>query len=163
MTDPIQNTLQHTAEDVLEKLAFMFSFPEDQEEPMNYESAVAASVSFSGPFNGKLIMTVSKEILPELAGNMLGIEDNTTTEQQYDALRELINVVCGNLLPAIAGKESVFNVNAPLIITDSNFVINENKDSKPVSVAKMTIEDEPCEIFLFAEGEIPVSSEQAES
>ncbi len=85
---------------------------------ITYDSAVAASVSFAGPFSGNLIMVVSGQILPELTGNMLGVDDNaeTTLEQRHDALKELINVICGNLLPTIAGKHSIFNVNAPVIL-----------------------------------------------
>jgi CheY-specific phosphatase CheX len=148
MSDPIKQRLHRVAEEILEKLAFMFSFPEDDRDETDYESALAASVSFTGPFSGALVMVVSDQILPELTGNMLGIDDDegTSLEQRHDALKELINVICGNLLPAIAGKHSIFHVNAPTILPEGTKITN---DDKPVSVARLSIEDEPCDILLF--------------
>jgi len=150
MDEQIKKRLHRVAEEILEKLAFMFSFPEDEGGEINYDAVVAASVSFAGPFSGNLIMVVSEQILPELTGNMLGLDDKdeTTLEQRHDALKELINVICGNLLPTIAGKHSIFNVNAPVILPGgTNF--SSDDGNKPVSAVRLSIEDEPCNILLF--------------
>jgi len=151
-TEQIKETLYSVAEEVLEKLAFIFSFPEEEREPMNYSDALIARVSFTGPFRGTLTMAVSTEVIPEIAGNMLGLEDNldATTEQQYDALKELINVICGNLLPAIAGKQTVFNVEAPNIISADDIMIGEDAP-KPSSVAKLDMDDGQCDLTLYIE------------
>ena len=76
------------------------------------------AVPFSGPSNGVLLLNADERLLPELAGNMLGLEDGVAAsrEQQEDALKELANVVCGNLLPAIAGKHPVFHIGAPYVV-----------------------------------------------
>ncbi len=151
-TEQIKETLYSVAEEVLEKLAFIFSFPEEERELMDYNDAVIARVSFKGPFMGTLTMAVSADAIPEIAGNMLGLEDNfdATTEQQYDALKELINVICGNLLPAIAGKQTVFNVEAPNIISADDVMISEDTP-KPASVAKLDMDDGQCDLMLYLE------------
>lgn len=156
MNEDMKETLYNVAEDVLEKLAFIFSFPEDERETIDYSSATGARVSFSGPFTGTLIMAVSGEALPELAGNMLGLddEDETTPEQQQDALKELINVVCGNLLPAISGKQSVFNVNPPEIISQEDPVITDD-GPQPTTIAKMDLDDGQCDLLLFVDEQPP--------
>lgn len=154
MSEELKETLYSVTEDVLEKLAFVFSFPEDEREPTDYGSAMSARVSFAGPFTGTLVMAVAREALPELTGNMLGLDDGeeTTREQQQDALKELINVVCGNLLPSISGKESVFNVNPPEIMDPEDPIIPE--DAEPTAIAKMDLDEGECDILLFVDGEL---------
>jgi CheY-specific phosphatase CheX len=156
MTEKVKEILYGVAEDIFEKLAFIFSFREEERGDMDYADAMAAGVSFSGQFEGRLVMVVSTDMLPELAGNMLGLDDveDTTPEQQQDALKELINVVCGNLLPEIAGKEIVFNVDAPRIIPDPSAV---GRSATPVAVARLALEEGQCDILFFIDGEIPAA------
>lgn len=156
MKQQIKETLYRVAEDILEKLAFIFSFPEEERESIDYDSAVAARVSFRGPFTGTLVMVVSDQILPELAGNMLGLDDGevSTLDQQHDALKELINVICGNLLPAVAGKQSIFNVDAPEIISKDEPILSGDGPD-PVAIARMDLDDQQCDLLFFTDGEIP--------
>lgn len=153
MENQIENSLFRVSTEVLEKLAFMFSFPEEDPEEIAPETQVVASVDFSGPVNGRLVLGVSTNILPELSSNMLGIDDEPTAEEQFDALKELLNVICGNLLPVIAGKKIVFNVEAPVVHQQGDMGIPENMP-KAASV-RLDIEDEPCDISLFMDGDIP--------
>lgn len=74
---------------------------------------VAVSVSFNGPLSGRLVLRASSEILPGVAENMLGADGEYPLAVQRDALGELANVICGNLLPMIGGAESVFVLSAP--------------------------------------------------
>ncbi len=151
MSDPVQakEKLYQVAEDIMEKLAFIFSFREEERGAMDDTDSIAALVSFSGKFDGKLIMVVSEEVLPELAGNMLGLDDpgETTEEQRHDALKELINVICGNLLPEIAGKEIVFNVAAPTIFTDAGDLVAGA--GTPTASARLALEEGPCDILFY--------------
>lgn len=155
MIQAINDILYRIAEEVLEKIAFIFSFPESGRDPIAFEDAVVASVSFSGVFDGSLLMAVSHQVLPELTGNMLGIDmdEQTSIEEQHDALKELINVICGNLLPAIAGKQIIFNVETPRIISASSA---SRFEGDPEAIAKLSIEDNGhCDILFYVTGEIP--------
>ncbi|GBC60040.1 hypothetical protein DENIS_0982 [Desulfonema ishimotonii] len=156
MKHPIEKVLYSVADEVLGKLAFIFSFPEHERAPMNTADAVAASVSFKGPFDGNLTMFISGAVLPELTGNMLGVDDASTTEaQQFDALRELINVICGNLLPRIAGKRSVFNVSSPRIISRKPGSPESYDEESLISMARLTLEEGECDLCLFVRGRLP--------
>ncbi|MDP7287703.1 MAG: chemotaxis protein CheX [Phycisphaerae bacterium] len=112
------NELYQVAAGTLESLAMMFLVSED-EAPITdaSKSDQIVSVTFDGPFSGRLTISVSESMLGELAANMLGVmgADETTTDQRHDALRELANVVCGNLLPKLAGVDPVFNVHQPAL------------------------------------------------
>lgn len=113
----------HTAElsrvftDVLEQLAFMFADPPEDELPPAEEGLARASMTFHGPFSGELTLTVPREMAPVLAANVLGLEpdDELVLQAPYDALKELLNVTCGNVLTAIAGDEPIFDLSVPAI------------------------------------------------
>lgn len=74
---------------------------------------VAMAVTFSGPLNGRLVLKATAHILPAIAENMLGSEAVDGIAVQRDALGELANVMCGNLLPLIGGAQAVFVLSAP--------------------------------------------------
>lgn len=74
---------------------------------------VAVSVSFNGPLSGRLVLRASSDILPGIAENMLGADGKYPFAVQRDALGELANVICGNVLPMIGGAQAVFVLSAP--------------------------------------------------
>jgi len=159
MRERINHILSRVTEEIFEKLAFMFSFPEEGFEAEIESSAagppVVTEVFFKGPFSGRLVMSLSPRLLPELAGNMLGADDNETTtpDQRYDALKELINVICGNLLPEIAGKQAIFNVDTPKIIDPDGTA--PAADETLLGETGLLVEDEKCELRLYGIGGIP--------
>lgn len=151
-TKQIEQILWQVAEEVMGKLAFLFSYPDEEYGAELPDTAVTACVSFKGPFDGELELLVSLEILPELAGNMLGIDDSDTVTEadQYDAIKELVNVICGNLLPEIAGRQAIFKVGVPRICEKSR-----SRGEKPLAGIRMMVEEERCEIRLWVQGQIP--------
>lgn len=155
MNEQLNKILYEVAADTLKKLAFIFSFPEDELDGMTLESSVAARVSFTGPFSGTLVLKMSAQVLLELSANMLGVdEEEMTPDQQHDALKETINVICGNILPAIGGKEAVFNIDVPGIIGEGESEMDVDA-TKAESIVRLSIDDEQCDLLLFIDGEIP--------
>lgn len=152
MAEQIREALSQVAVETFEKLAFMFAFPGDEEPGQQIEELVSASVVFSGPFSGQIIIHISKAVLPELAANMLGLDDESdvTVDQQYDALKEALNVVCGNLLPVIAGRQHIFNMKMPRILPQ-----DEIPQSEPVSRVRLEFDEGECKIAMYVDGGIP--------
>ncbi len=94
-----------------EGLAFAFPsahMPEREEE--EFEAAVG--VDFHGSFDGRLVLAVSGTVLRTLATNMLG-GDEADEAATLDALGELGNVVCGNVLTRVAGRDRTFLLDPP--------------------------------------------------
>ena len=153
MDEQLEKTLSNIAIETFEKLAFLFAFPAEEADPGQPDSMVTASVSFAGSFSGLLIMKVSAESLPELAANMLGVDEDeeTTSDQQHDALKETLNVICGNLLPEIAERQEVFNIGSPQIVAVEQ-TIERNYDRSSTYNARLVLEDGPCELLLFIDG-----------
>jgi CheY-specific phosphatase CheX len=75
-------------------------------------------VAFDGPLGGTLTLRVSEDVARALAENMLGLdalEDAGAAGDRLlcDALGEVANVICGNVLPELAGRSAVFHLGAP--------------------------------------------------
>ena len=119
--------LRQSAEETFANLAFMFITEDAPDGSEPKPPWLAVTLSFSGPLNGRLSMRVSSEVPAPLAANMLGLADDEspTAEQQQDALRELLNVICGNMLPILAGSDEVFDVGAPNIVDASELEMND--------------------------------------
>lgn len=95
-----------------EELGFLFPTPVADLPPA---AGRLATVRFHGAVTGRMELCVSDSLLPVLAANMLGISESPVQVLQDDALRELSNVVCGNVMPAVAGVEAVVHLDAPVL------------------------------------------------
>ena len=62
-----------------------------------------------------------------------------------------INVICGNLLPAISGNQVIFHIDVPEIVGKEN-----NIEEKAEALAKLSVDDEQCECYLFVDGDLPL-------
>jgi CheY-specific phosphatase CheX len=148
MNKPLHETLRRIAEDMFESLAFLLLLPDD-EPALSPASAVTARIDFEGPRRGALFLSVSGEMLPELAANMLGRMDQTPTpDEQIDALKELLNVVCGNFLPQFAGAEPLFNVYPARVLSDGGIPADLETFSKEAA-ATLTLDAGVAQLALF--------------
>ena len=105
------------AAETMEGLALLSLVPAEESPPTGAGDWPAARVRFSGFGRGTLVVSAPRSMLDPLAANMLGLDDASaaSAEQRDDALKELANVVCGNLLPALAGATPVFHIEAPVL------------------------------------------------
>ena len=102
--------------DVLEKLAFMFAEPTPKEElPRSVPASVQARMTFSGDLAGSLALTVPEAMCTDIAANVLGMDagDESVLGRTHDALKEVLNVVCGYTLTAIGGEAALVDLSVP--------------------------------------------------
>jgi len=114
-----QELLESAFVEVLEKFAFMFGEPVSPSDltPPN-DPFWQASIGFSGPQKGLLQVAAASSFCVQLAANVLGIDLKCMTpEAGADAFKELLNVVCGELLEKMAGTDVVFNLTIPQVET----------------------------------------------
>jgi len=116
--NPTEQAMRGVVEETFAALAFMFPLDAEGSAAVDPGTMERAVVEFSGPFRGALLISASAEMLEPLAANMLGLEDGvcSSREQRRDAFKELLNVICGNLLPVIASPRQVFDVNEPRLL-----------------------------------------------
>jgi len=156
MEQQLKSILTSVTNDTLEKLAFLFAFADEERVNDSPDPAVVGRVDFHGYFDGFLLMRISDSVIPELASNMLGLDDDAqiAKAQQQDALKELLNVICGNALPAIAGDQVEFNIAAPEILSSMDSAHLNQKD-KPACIVRLMLEEGSCDLYFFIEGEFP--------
>lgn len=148
MSSKLERTLYRAAALTFEELAFMMVLPET-EEPQPWPAAdAAASVEFGGPFGGRLVVRVTEELLPTIAANMLGEDEVPSAQQQHDALGEIANVICGNVLPGIAGSSAVFHIGAPCT-GETAHVSAEGAGSSPAAQVHVAFEQGEAHLSLF--------------
>ncbi|GAB4242982.1 MAG: hypothetical protein Kow00109_18740 [Acidobacteriota bacterium] len=114
METNLESILTRSVVRTFEELAFLLVDEELDPVQADAEPAAAARVCFAGPHRGELILCVyGPTVLAAAAQNMLGEFEAPSREVQMDAMKELANVVCGNLLPLWAGEEAVFDLTPP--------------------------------------------------
>jgi len=118
MTLDVEPVLEKVFYRVLEEYAFMFGEvleePEPPEVPGPY---LQAQMEFVGPFAGSIALSTPEAFCTHLAANVLGLDpdDAETGNGAADSLKELLNVICGNLLPDLAGDDPVFDLTVPRV------------------------------------------------
>ncbi len=145
MSRSLEKALYRAAALTFEELGFMLPSPDLEQEQLDARPKIAVTVKFQGYFKGEIIVLLCGELLPVMASNMLGEASSPSAEQQHDALREVANVICGNMLPLIAGTKPVFDVNLPLVITDLAML----PSIQPVASAQLGIENGRAEMRLY--------------
>lgn len=134
MHEEIETAVFESAVRVFETSAFMSVYPwEDGNElPM---PDIAATMTFKGHSNGSLTLQLVTRVLDMLAENMLGEppEGEDADEKRQDALKEVLNMICGNFLTQWAGENPVFELSPPTIV-DINAPVSTEGSAAPVSV-----------------------------
>ncbi|MBI9017978.1 MAG: chemotaxis protein CheX [Phycisphaerae bacterium] len=114
-TNELTTILTDSLSQALETMAFMVAMPMEDELP-EPENSLQATMQFQGPQSGRLEMTAPVEWVEMFAANVMGIEpdDPDTEEKSVDAFKELLNTICGVLLPRLAEDPAdIFNVTIP--------------------------------------------------
>jgi hypothetical protein len=154
-----EQLIVQVAQDILETLAFLSTRP--VEEVADVKGARAAvGVEYAGPYAGIMLLDLPAEVLPELAANMLGVDlgEEGEEKQRQDALGELGNVLCGNLLGQANGTEAVFNLKAPQPLTPEQ--IGEWRGRGSALSAKIGLAQGWCEIVLVRFQPVPAVPEE---
>ncbi len=102
---------------ILEEAAFIFTdelSPEDRPHVDSWK-ADGVRLDFKGNPSGHLHMWASDGFAVYAASNMLGIDPDAehAKEKGMDALKEILNMVVGNLITELYGESPVFDLGLP--------------------------------------------------
>jgi len=149
-----ENLLRDTFSVVIEKLAFMFVEEAEEEKSIETDSKfLKARMTFNGAMAGAFTLVVSEKMCSDIAANILGIDsvNKIGKAKMRDALKEVLNVVCGNFLTALAGDKSVFELSLPVVSE-----INE-KSKKTLlnerNALELIIDNRPVLLHFFLENQ----------
>ncbi|MBD3243365.1 MAG: hypothetical protein GF331_22435 [Chitinivibrionales bacterium] len=102
---------------VLEKMAFMFAEPmhPPYEAPDTADAYMRVSMRFGGVLRGDMDLALPETICAEIAANMVGRADDAAdaSTQTVDAVKEVLNVTCGQVLTDLAGDRPMFELSIP--------------------------------------------------
>jgi len=98
-------------------------FPSDAltDEQRQLPFTAGVSVRFYGPKSGRLEVRTSARVGPALTANMLGADGAVDAQLQRDALGELGNVLCGNVVSAMTNGIGVFHLHPPRQLDPAQF------------------------------------------
>jgi CheY-specific phosphatase CheX len=102
--------------DISERLAFMFGDPVARDEIETEGGSWAqAGVDFTGGTCGRLTLSAPRDLCLEIAANILGTDPEELADGPLaeDALRELLNVVTGHVVPGLQGEDASFELAVP--------------------------------------------------
>lgn len=74
-----------------------------------------ASLTFDGVVSGEYAVICQERFARALSNNLLAEDDCHQTDNLEDAVKELVNVLSGNLLTTTYGTETAFALSAPTI------------------------------------------------
>jgi len=145
MQHDINDMLARVCCKVFENLAFMFGDSLEKDDAVSEsETFIRAMMTFDGEKKGSIEIVVPGEIGDELAVNILGLDDpdEIGEDTSDDALKEVLNTTCGQLLTALFTDKPVFHLSVPVtsaldnnqwqeLIADEQFIALEI-DDKPV-------------------------------
>ncbi len=111
--------LQTIVSDVLGNLAFLVSDDVDAAAPVNRADALTCTIQYQGPVSGELGCRCTPNFARQLTANLLGLDpaDPAAQASAHDAVREFMNVLCGQFVTAVHGHEGVFNLTIPNIVS----------------------------------------------
>lgn len=151
MSNQVNETLSWIAEVIFEELAFVLpAFDEDDEASGSEDERITGRIAFAGPFDGTLVLSLPVALLTEVSTNMLGLDfgEEPSTEHNQDAFRELLNVICGNLLPKIGGEQAVFKIGVGEIVADPQAATPGDEQTQ-IAATRLQLEGGAAELSLF--------------
>jgi CheY-specific phosphatase CheX len=153
MSNSLETQLYRATVLTFEDLGFVIPSPDLQRKQKAAALEAAVSIGFHGPVQGDLVLAIGGGILPLMAANMLGeARVRPSVGLQQDALGELANVICGNVLPDIAGTESAFDLDPPRLLPAERV---RRTAPPPNAEAHVGLGDGRADVYLFLHRERP--------
>ncbi len=142
-----QNVVSVAVTQALEKMAFLMAIP-FEETPPTPEVVIMSEIEFAGPVSGRIRAAAGLDFATSLALNISG-QDELTEEECADAMKELVNVTCGLVLPLIAGSPAdVFDLSVPHLTRHEDRVQWDEFIGRE-TVTVLNVEEWPLAISLW--------------
>ncbi len=140
--------------DVLINYGFMFGDPAPKDELLTSDTDyLRTTVSFAGHRTGVIGISTPADLGAQLAANVLGLEpdDDDSIESALDAVKELVNIVCGQFLTSAFGDEPIFDLLPPVSLEIDKAEWDKLLESE--ETMGFMVEDEPAILYVSIESE----------
>lgn len=159
-----QEILENILISVVEEFAFMFAEPLSPEEPAPAPVAcLVVSVSFSGEHKGAVTIATDTAFPEILRENVLGVgnDSEASADIAQDALRELANVLTGQLVTALYGKARQYDLSVPDLREGDSSTWQQLTESP--GTEEFRIDQESLLLLRFCEDELPAMQQEVKA
>lgn len=146
--------LTESVSEVLETIAYLCPVPvageENGQDTDSDGKSDCIGITFQGPVSGKLFITFPDTLSLMIAASMLGIEENDPDLQKkrIDAIKEILNIICGNLLIKLYGESVVFRIGSPYLIENIEIELREG-DYTEMLRTKLMVDEHPVTCVML--------------
>ena len=137
----MKDVLLESAKEVFETMVFMELAEAIDTNPTVDENDLMGLITFKGDINGCLGIRCSKSCGENIAKNMLGMDpdEQISSEQTYDAIGEITNMVMGSVKVRIEPQTGSIQVSIPSVVQGQKLT-NSLGEREDKSVAVVDIE-----------------------
>jgi CheY-specific phosphatase CheX len=153
MKTRIENVLTEATIRTFEDICFMYLEPELKDSQKNMALEAAAEVKFRGDLTGKLVIESRGGLSSAIAANMLS-NDNPSSQQKKDALGEIANIICGNIVPSLGRRKGPgYKIESPIFLNKDELLKEEK--GKPFAEVSLNFNKGRADIKLFVDDHNP--------
>ena len=146
MKTKIEKVLKESAIKTFEDICFMYLEPELEDEQKGLALEAVSQVKFKGDYNGSLIVETRGGLFAAIAANMLG-NDHPNFQQKNDALGEVANIICGNVVPSLGRKSGQeYKIESPVILNIDEMPADKEE---PLAQVTLNLSEGRADIKLF--------------
>lgn len=152
MNENVERLLSMAAVRTFEDMCYLYVEPELRADEQRGAIETAAEVKFRGDFNGNLVLATTTAVSHAIAAQMLGTE-KPDAQQQQDALCEVVNIICGNLIPGLITSGRLCQIETPRII--KNVKGYQNLFGAPIVIKAIDLDPGRVFFWLYIDGYFP--------
>jgi len=145
MKTKIKKVLYEAAINTFEDICFMYAVPELKDSQNDLALEAAAEVKYQGDYTGRLLIETRGGLFSAIAANMLS-SGNPTPRQKKDALGEIANIICGNILPSLGGRG--YETGTPQFLSKDKLLKEKGQD-KPLAEITLNFNEGRADVKLF--------------
>ncbi|MCB9357312.1 MAG: chemotaxis protein CheX [Calditrichaeota bacterium] len=141
----LEHCVLTAASKVFETSAFLTVYPleEGQELPTPEQGA---TMQFRGEAAGRVSIRIAVSVLDEIVQNLLEVEsEEEFVQRRSDVLKEMLNMITGNLLTEYFGSGPVFDLSPPEFLGEQPF---PQPTSEDVQYVALNVENTLAEVMF---------------
>jgi CheY-specific phosphatase CheX len=150
MKKQIENVLKESTIITFEDICFIYQVPELKDAQKNMELEAAAEVKYRGDLTGKLLIETRGGLSMAIAANMLS-NDVPSAQQKKDALGEIANIICGNVVPSLGRGKLEYKIESPRSLNKDE-LLKEEKQGNPLAEITLNFNEGRADIKFFVDG-----------
>ncbi len=129
MPDNYEQAILDVASHVFETSAFLSVYPLEEGTELPPPD-FCATMTFKGAADGRVSMRIAGEVLDTIVDNVLEMDSDPEEQmkRRNDVLKEMLNMLCGNLLTSHFGSNPVFNLSPPEVIESAEMPAPTSED-----------------------------------